>query len=193
MITVDCSPVIKALALLWILLPLAAMFVPPLSGRGTLVVVVQQTRISYVFMGAIGGSWMLLGLGLVPFLGVHGSSLGKALLMAVGYSAIVGLGWGPAFVELRWGPPTSAVGEPVEFVPTGWVGHATEVRPASGGATDARFWFPKEEWNPAYARAGNKPVKGRVYMGGRDLWFAKLDAQENGGPDSIPVPPASTR
>jgi hypothetical protein len=42
---------------------------------------------AYLYMAAFGGSWILLGLALVPFLGVHGSSLAKALLLAIGWSA----------------------------------------------------------------------------------------------------------
>jgi hypothetical protein len=45
MITVDCSSVIKALAVLWMLLPLlTALFVPRLLSRGTYNLVPRLTR-----------------------------------------------------------------------------------------------------------------------------------------------------
>ncbi len=192
MITVDCSPVIKALALLWLLLPLlTALIVPALFSRGAHNLVLQESRIFYLWMGAIGGGWMLLGLGLVPFLGAHGASLARALLMAVGWSAAAGAWLGPSVVELRYRPLPSAVGEPVEFRPSGSAGHMVQLSPTSGDAASARFLVPQVWWNPTYARAGNKPVKGKVYKGGGDLWFADLEDQESGGPQVPSLRPPS--
>lgn len=173
--TLDCSPAIKGLALAWLLLPLAGALVPMLLSRGVQAPFVQEGRISYVFMAAIGGGWMLLGLGLIPLLGLHGSSLAKALLMAVCWSAIAGAWWGPTVVELSYRPPASAPGQPAEFLPTGRAGHMVRISPTSGEATSASFLVPQQWWNDAYARAGNRAVKGTVYKGRGDLWFARLD------------------
>lgn len=173
---VDCSPVIKVLGAVWMLLPLlSALIVPRIFNRGASYFVLEECRLSYLYMGAIGGSWMLFGLGLVPFLGAHGSSLARALLLAVGWSAAVGAWVGPPVVELRYRPPVSAVGEPVEFLPSGSAGHMVDLSPTSGDATSAKFRVPQQWWNPAYARAGNKAIKGKVYKGGRNLWFARFD------------------
>jgi len=173
--TFDCSPAIKGLALAWLLLPLAGAVVPLLLNRGVPAPIVEEGRLSFVFMAGIGASWMLIGLALLPLLGVHGSSLAKALLMAVCWSAIAGAWWGPTVVELAYRPARSAVGERAEFVPSGRAGHMVKVSPTSGDAAAARFLVPQAWWNDAYARAGNRPVKGRVYKGGRNLWFARLD------------------
>jgi len=167
---------VKALGIVWLLLPLlTALFIPPLLSRGSDNFVLQESRVSYLCMAAIGGSWMVLGLGLVPLLGVHGSSLAKALLMVVGWSAVAGAWLGPSVVELRYRPPASAVGEPVEFLPSGHAGHMVDLSPTSGDAASAKFRVPQQWWNPAYARAGNKAIKGRVYKGGRNLWFARFN------------------
>jgi hypothetical protein len=173
--TFDCSPAIKALALVWLVVPLAAALVPMLLTRDVDLPIVQEGRTPFLFMGIIAGGWMMLGLGLVPFLGVHGSSLAKALLVAVGWSAAAGAWWGPAIVEQRYRPSSSAVGEPVEFLPRGRAGQMVKVSPTSGDAVAARFLVPQTWWNEAYARAGNKPVKGKVYKGGQNLWFARFD------------------
>jgi hypothetical protein len=173
-LTLNCSPAIKAVWIAWWLLPLLSMFV---IGRlmPTGAPVLQEGRIPNLFVVACGGCWMLLGLGLVPLLGVHGRSLASALTLVVGWSAIAGAWTGPAIVELIYRPPSSAVGEPVEFAPNGVNRGVLMLRPTSGEATSARFRIPPIDSLDAYTRAGNKPVKGRVYKGGRNLWFARLD------------------
>jgi hypothetical protein len=173
--TLDCSPAVKGMALAWLLLPLAGAVVPMLLTHGVPAPIVQEGRTSFVFMGAIGGAWLLLGLSLVPLLGLHGSSLAKALLMAVAWSAVTGAWWGPTVVELAYRPPAWAAGEPAEFLPSRRAGHMVKVSPISGEAASARFLVPQAWWNEAYARAGNRPVKGRVYKGRGNLWFARLE------------------
>ena len=175
-LALDCSPAIKTLGIFWILLPLAGVFILPLFDRGdSSGLVLQESWITFRTGLVIGGSWMLVGLGLVPLLGVHGSSLAKALLLAVGWSATAGAWWAPPVVALRYRPAASAVGEPAEFRPSGDARISVVVSPTSGEAASARFMVPKKWWNEAYARAGNRPVKGKVYKGGRNLWFASFD------------------
>jgi hypothetical protein len=172
--TLDCSPAIKALWGVWFVLPFAAMFViARLVPAGT--PLMQESMIVFRFMGAIGGCWMLVGLGIVPLLGAQGRSLTTALGLVVGWSAVSGLFLGPGVAELKYRPPASAVGEPVEFAPNGVNRGVLMLRPTSGAAASARFRLPPVDSVDAYARAGNKPVKGKVYKGGRDLWYARLD------------------
>ena len=173
--TFDCSPLIKALWYVWFLVPFAGLLVLPFLSRGDKTAVLQESWITFHVGAVVGGSWMLLGLSLVPLLGVHGSSLAKALLFAVGWSAAAGAWWAPAIVGIRYRPAGSAIGEPVDFLPSGSAGHMVQVSPTSGEATSARFLVRQEWWNKAYARAGNKPVKGKVYKGGQNLWFASFD------------------
>jgi hypothetical protein len=173
--TLDCAPAIKALWTAWWLLPLIAVGVVWFLTRGASGPVLQESRISFHYMAAIGGSWMLLGLALAPFLGAHGSALAKQLLLAAGWSATAGAWFGPTIVEWRYRPPSSAAGELVEFLPTGRAGHMVQLSPTSGDAASAGFLVPQEWWNATYARAGNKAIKGKVYKGGRNLWFARFD------------------
>ena len=72
-----------------------------------------------------------LGLALVPFLGVLGSSLAKAMLVVVGWSAAIGAWWGPTVVTLSYHPPASAAGAPVEFMPNGRAGRMEEAQAKS--------------------------------------------------------------
>lgn len=172
----NCSPLLRTLWYVWLLLPFALLFVVPLLlSRDRQNGEMQESSTTYLYMAALGGSWMLIGLALVPFLGVHGSSLARALLVAIGWSAFLGDTGGHLAMDLRCRPPASTAGQPVEFVAVKSRGHMTEVRPTSGDAADARFLFRQEKWNSAYDRAGRQPVRGKVYRGRRDIWFADLD------------------
>ncbi|HVY38059.1 MAG TPA: hypothetical protein VHM31_08990 [Polyangia bacterium] len=173
--TLDSSAPVKALAIAWILLPLVAAFVLSRLAQRDLVPIVQESWVSLRVGAAVAGGWLLLGLGLVPFLGVHGSGLAKALLVALGWSAAAGAWLGPAVVELMFRPAPSDVGEPVDFMPIGHAKQMVKVSPTSGDAASARFLVPQVWWNEAYARGGNKPVKGRIYKGKQNLWFARFD------------------
>lgn len=174
--TFNCSPLVKALWYVWLLLPFALLFVvPALLNRGGLGGEMQVSKTTYLYTAALGGSWMVIGLAFVPFLGVHGSSLARALLVTIGWSAFLGQMWAQNVMDLRCRPPASTVAQPVEFVAVTSRGHMVEVRPASGDAAEARFLFRQEQWNAAYERAGRRAVKGKVYQGRHDLWFANLD------------------
>jgi hypothetical protein len=118
---------------------------------------------------------MVLGMGIVPFLGVHGRSLAEALGLVIFWSAFTGAFHAEALVTLVYRPSPSAVGEPAEFAPNGVNRGVLMLRPTSGDAASARFRLPPVDSLEAYTRAGNKPVKGRVYKGNRGLWFARLD------------------
>jgi hypothetical protein len=172
-LTLHCSPAIKAVSVAWWLLPLVADFaIARLIGTGA--PVVQEGRIPNLFVLACAGCWMLLGLGVVPFLGVRGQSLVDALVLIAGWSLFSGAWTGPALVALIYRPAPSAVGEPVEFAPNGVNRGVLSLRPTSGDAASAEFTLPPVDSPDAYARAA-KPVKGRVYRGGSNLWFARLD------------------
>ncbi len=172
--TFNCGPAIKGLAIAWFVLPLAATIV-----LGRLIPAgapyVQESSISYRFIAAIGGSWMLLGLALLPFLGAHGRSIASALGLVIVWSGCAGAWMGPEVVEVIYRPPPSAVGVPVEFAANGVNRGVLTLRPTSGEAASARFRLPPMDSLDAYTRAGNRPVKGKVYRGGGDLWFARLD------------------
>ena len=174
--TFNCSPLVRTLWYVWLLLPVALLLVVPrLLSRDSQFGEMQESNTAYLCMAALAGTWMLFGLALVPFLGVRGSSLARTLLVAIGWSAFLGYMGGQLVTDLRSRPSASTVGQSVEFVAVRSRGHMVEVRPSSGDAAAARFLFRQEKWNAAYERAGRQPVRGKVYKGRRNLWFADLD------------------
>jgi hypothetical protein len=163
--------------LTWFLLPFVPLVVDMFLGwfrtstRQPLVM--QESGLQFKAMAAFALGWLLLGL--VPTLMLHARSLGKSLLVDIFWCALAGWYWGPAILAACTAPPASSVGEPCAFELAESFKQSVEVRPTNGPAAGVRFSLGSAEWGDASRRTGGRSVPGKVYKGGRDLWFAKLD------------------